>query len=127
MSRVVFGMVSLLIVTGAILYLQMRSAAPVGAATPKATIDTVGVENELLAIGNAEHQQFAYEGKYASLDELQSKSGFSIPPSRLASYSYSVEFNNTDFRATATYNGPPDTGAPHLMWIDQTMQLQKTE
>jgi hypothetical protein len=127
MSRVVFGFISTLLVAGVIFYLQMKASTPGGGASPKATIDTVAVENELLAIGNAERQQFALEGKYASMDELKAKSGFSVPPNDRAPYQYSIDFNTTDFRATATYSGPPDTGAPRLMWIDQTMQLQKSE
>jgi len=127
MSRIVFGFLSTLIVAGVVFYLQMKAATPGGAASPKATIDTVAVENELLAIGNAERQQFALEGRYVTMDELQTKSGFSVPPNDRAPYTYSVEFNTTDFRATATYTGPTDSGAPRLMWIDQTMQLQKTQ
>ena len=126
MSRVLLGFLSTLIVAGLILYLQMKGSTATGAPAPKVTIDTVAVERELLTIANAERQQLALEGKYLGIDELQSKSGFSIPPSNRAPYNYTVEFNNTDFRATATYTGPPDTGAPRLMWVDQTMQLQKT-
>jgi hypothetical protein len=126
-SRVVFGFLTTLLVAGVVFYLEMKSSTASGAASPKATIDTVAVENELLTIGNAERQQFALEGKYLTIEELQRKSGFSVPPNDRAPYNYSVEFNNTDFRATATYTGPADTGAPRLMWIDQTMQLQKTQ
>jgi len=127
MSRIVFGFMSTLIVAGVVFYLQMKASTPGGVAAPKQTIDTIAVENELLAIGNAERQQFALEGKYVTMDELQTKSGFGVPPNDRAPYTYSVEFNNTDFRATATYTGPADSGAPRLMWIDQTMQLQKTQ
>ncbi|MBV9088027.1 MAG: hypothetical protein JOY79_11115 [Acidobacteriaceae bacterium] len=125
MSRIFLGFISTLLVAGTVLYLEMKASTPAGVASPKTTIDTVGVENELLAIGNTERQQFALEGKYVSIDDLQAKSGFKVPPN--APYSYSVDFNNTEFRATATYTGPQETDAPRLMWVDQTMQLHKTE
>jgi hypothetical protein len=124
-SRLVFGFLTVLIVAGVFFYLQTRSALPTGKVAPKVTIGTLAVENELLAIANAERQHFALEGKYADLADLEAKTGFKIAPSDRAPYTYSAAFNDADFRITATYNGPPDTGAPLSMWIDQTMQIQR--
>ncbi len=125
LGRAFLGIIIILPVMGAMLYLEMRSATPTAAAGPKAIIDTVAVENHLLTLANAERQQFALEGKYLPFDQLCEKSGLKIAPNDRAPYVYSVEFNDSDFRVNATYNGPPDTGAPRTLSIDSSMQIQR--
>ena len=128
-----FGFIGLLIVLGIGAYIFMRQTqavtpgggAAVGA-TPRSTIDVVGVKNDLNALASAERRHFATEGKYVSIDELRSNGDISMPSNSRGPYSYSVETSDQGFRITATYSGPPNEGVPHTLSIDETMQL-KTE
>ncbi|HYN14882.1 MAG TPA: hypothetical protein VES66_03725 [Terriglobales bacterium] len=129
MSRALFGMMAVVPIAGAMLYLQMRAATPGGKAgsAPKAIMDTTAVKNELLALANAERQEFALEGKFNSdIDDLMKKSEFKLAPTDKAPYKYSAEVTPTGFRVIATYSGPPNSGAPKTISIDETMEI-KTE
>ena len=119
-----FGFLGLLIVLAVGMWLytrQAKSVMPAGAGNVRAVVDTVGVQNDLLAIANAERSQFALEGKYLPLDELRSKGVINLPTGR-GGYTYSVDVGSDAFRAVATYSGPPGT-APQTITIDQTMEI----
>ena len=124
MTRVL-GLIGVMITMAVGFYLYTNQAqtasGPAGAATPRAAIDVAGVRNDLLAIVNAEKQQFALEGKYLSLEELGAK-GTVIPEGRRG-YSYSAEVGGSSFRITATYSGPEMAGAPKSLSIGETMQI----
>jgi len=118
-----FGFISLIIVVaiGGYLYTkQVQSVTSVGGSTPTTTIDVTAVRNDLLALANAERQNFASNGKYASLDELQSNGVIRIP-SR-PNYSYSAETGENNFKIVAAYSGP-DPKAPKRIAIDETMAI----
>lgn len=121
-----FTFVGLLIVVGVGLYFYSHQAAPAGGApTAKASIDLVGVKSDLLMLANAERGQLALEGKYATLDDLVAKGSVPAGRTRRPPYSYSAEIDGAaGFRITATYQGPPDQGAPQRVTIDQTMQVR---
>ena len=129
MSRTL-GFVGLLIVLGIGAYIYMRQTQAVtpggSTATPRSTIDVVGVKNDLIALANAERRHFAAEGKYVSIDELRSNGDISMQTKQRGPYSYSAETSDTGFHITATYSGPPNAGVPRTLGIDETMQL-KTE
>ena len=132
MSRTL-GFVGLLIVLGIGAYIYMRQAQSVtpgggltGGATPRSTIDVLGVKNDLIALANAERRHFATEGKYASIDELRSNGDISMPTNHRGPYEYSAETTESGFRITATYSGPPAPAVPQTLSIDETMQV-KTE
>ncbi len=102
-----------------------QTAGPDGAATPKATIDLAGVKSDLLMLANAERGQLALDGKYATLDELVTKGSVPAGRTRRPPYSYSADVNGAaGFRITATYEGPPDQGAPQRVSIDESMQIR---
>ena len=129
MSRALFGMMAIVPIAGVMLYLQMRAAAPGGkvGSAPKAIMDTTAVKSELMALANAERQEFALEGKYnGDIDDLMKKSEFKLAPTDKAPYKYSAEVTPTGFRVIATYSGPPNSGAPTAISIDETMEV-KTE
>ena len=107
---------------GAYLYTQQAQSVSPGGASPRATIDTVGVKNDLMAIANAERRRLASDGKYVSLDELRSNGDISMPSNTRGPYTYSVETSDSGFRLVATYSGP-DEKAPRSISIDQTMQI----
>src|SRR3954463_16139364 len=123
MGRAV-GFVGLLIALaiGGYLYTQQAKSVSVGGSSPKSTIDTVGVKNDLMAIANAERRRLASDGKYVSLDDLRSNGDISMPGNTRGPYTYSVETSDSGFRVVATYSGP-DAQAPRSMSIDQTMQI----
>jgi hypothetical protein len=131
MSRAL-GFVGLLIVLGLGAYIYMRQAQSVtpgggaagSTATPRSTIDVVGVKNDLNALASAERRHFAADGKYVSIDELRSNGDISMPTDHRGPYSYSAETSDTGFRITATYSGPPNAGVPNTLSIDETMQLK---
>ena len=133
MSRA-FGFIGLLIVLGVGAYIYMRQAQSVtpggggegSTASPRSTIDVVGVKNDLNALASAERRHFAAEGKYVSIEELRSNGDISLSTDHRGPYSYSVETSDQGFRITATYSGPPNPGVPHTLSIDETMQM-KTE
>jgi hypothetical protein len=120
----VLGFIGVLIAVGvgAYLYTQQAKSASVGGSSPRATIDTVGVKNDLMAIANAERRRLASDGKYVSLDDLRSNGDISMPGNTRGPYTYSVETSDSGFRVVATYSGP-DTQAPRSMSVDQTMQI----
>ena len=117
------GFVSLLIVLVAGLYFYSRQATSLTSsqATPKSTVDVIGVRNDLLAIANAERVHWVSNSKYGSLDELRNSSEIHV--SGRAGYSYSAETSDAGFRIIATYSGA-DSGAPKRMTIDETMALR---
>ena len=124
MGRAV-GFVGLLIALaiGAYIYTQQTKSASVGGSTPRATIDTVGVRNDLMAIANAERRRFATDGKYVSLGELRSNGDISMQKDSRGPYTYSVETSADGFRVTATYSGD-DSSAIKVMSVDQNMQVR---
>ena len=106
---------------------QMKTIVPgaaTGPASPRATVDVVGVKNDLLSFANAEKQQFALEGKYLNFDELRAK-GTNLPQNRRGPYTYSADISDTGFRITATYGGPEMAGVPQSLSIDDSMQIQQ--
>jgi len=120
-----FGFLSLLSVLAVGMWLytrQAKSVMPEGSGNVRAVVDTIGVQNDLLAIANAERSQFALEGKYLPLDELRSKGVINLPASGRSGYTYSVDAGSDGFRAVASYSGAPGTAPPSIS-IDQTMEI----
>ena len=67
------GMV-MVVAAGAYIYLgQIKQIAPAGK-TPETTVNVIGVQNDLLAMANAERRYQATNSKYASIDELRTNS-----------------------------------------------------
>jgi hypothetical protein len=118
------GFIGVLIAVGigAYLYTQQAKSASVGGSSPQATIDTVGVKNDLIAIANAERRRLASDGKYVSLEDLRSNGDISMPSNTRGPYTYAVETSDSGFKVTATYSGPDPKAAKQLS-IDQTMQI----
>ncbi len=95
-----------------------------GTNNPRAAADISGVKNDLNAMAQAERAFQALNGRYASLEELQSSGHLQMDPSRgRQGYSYSAEVGDRHFTITATYSGPA-TGMPTLS-IDETMQISQ--
>jgi len=90
-------------------------------------LDTTAVKNKLMALANVERQEFSLEGKYdGDIDDLMKKSDFKRAPNDKAPYKCTAEVTPSGFRVIATYSGPPNSGAPATISINETMEI-KTE
>lgn len=125
MSRA-FSFVALLAVlaVGSWYYMrQTQSVMSAGTSSPTARVDVMGVRADLLAIAQAERTHSALKGAYASLDDLRSQGDLTMSRDHRGPYTYSVDFNDSDFHVVATYSGPENSGLPKTFSIDQTMQI----
>jgi hypothetical protein len=122
-----FGFLTLIIVVAVGAYIYMRQTQGVmtaGTSTPTATVDLIGVKNDLLAIAQAERSHGALQGNFVSLDELRSQGDLTMPRNNRGPYTYSAEVDAGAFRIVATYSGP-DPGMPKTISIDQSMQISQ--
>ena len=123
-----FNFIALLAVlaVGAWFYMhQAQNVISGGTANPTATVDLMGVRNDLLAIAQAERSHAARSGGYVSLDELRSGGDLSMPRDHRGPYTYSAEINGTGFRIVATYSGAQNSGMPKSLSIDERMQVSQ--
>jgi hypothetical protein len=125
MSRA-FGFVAVMLVMafGLVYYMKATHAVSPANGTPQATVETTGVEQDLLAIANAERRYNATNAKYVSLDELISSGELQMPRTNRGPYSYSVEVADNAFVAKAHAGNPPQ-GAPANISVDATMTLSR--
>jgi len=123
-----FSFVSLIIVVaiGAYIYMrQTQSVMTAGTSNPTATVDLMGVRNDLLAMAQAERSHNALHGGYASLDELRQQGELVMTRDHRGPYNYSAEVSDSAFRIVATYTGPESSGMPKTLSIDQSMQISQ--
>jgi len=123
-----FGFISLIVVVGIGAYIYMRQTQGVmsaGSSNPTATVDLIGVRNDLLAIAQAERSHQAAQGNYVSIEALRSQGDLSMTRDNRGPYNYSAEVSDSAFRIVATYSGPESSGMPKTLSIDQTMQVSQ--
>jgi len=122
-----FGFISLIVVVGIGAYIYMRQTQGVMSAgsNPTATVDLIGVRNDLLAIAQAERSHQAAQGNYVSIEALRSQGDLSMTRDNRGPYNYSAEVSDSAFRIVATYSGPESSGMPKTLSIDQTMQVSQ--
>lgn len=114
------GFVSLLIVLaiGAYIYTQqIKAVSPAGSVDPKATVNLVGVQGDLLTFAKVEQQHFASDGRYFTIPEMRNAGDTAIPADSRGPYVYSIDTRETTFTATATYQGIPPSGVPRVMRV----------
>jgi hypothetical protein len=125
--RGIFSMISLLVVAliAGLVYkfyfTQSGSGAEVR--TPTQTIDTIGVKNDLVAIGQAERIYQAQHSSYGSIDDLVSSGAMALKKSGRDGYTYDVQFSTDSFRVTATCPVATSPGCTNYS-IDQNMDVQ---
>ncbi len=125
--RTVISIAIVLLIAFGIYRLYLTRVQPAGGGTaPTQAITITGVQNDLLAIAQAERLYFAEHGSYASLDELISSGALLKEKTGRDGYSYSVETTANSFTVTASYSGPPGAHYPRLV-IDETMQIRRIE
>jgi hypothetical protein len=123
-----FGFISLIIVVGIGAYIyehQTQSVMSAGSSNPTATVDLIGVKNDLLAIAQAERSHQAAQGSYVSIEGLRSQGDLTMTRDNRGSYNYSAEISDGSFRIVATYSGAEGSGMPKTLSIDQTMQVSQ--
>lgn len=123
-----FGFLTLIVVVAAGAYIYMRQTQGVmtsGASSPTATLDLIGVRNDLLAIAQAERSHGAMQGAFVSIDALRSQGDLTMERNNRGSYNYTAETSDSGFRIVASYSGPENSGMPKTISIDQTMQISQ--
>jgi len=122
-----FSFISLIIVVAVGAYIYMRQTQAVtsgGSNNPRATVDLIGVRNDLIAIAQAERSHNALHSGYVSIEELRSQGELVMSRDSRGPYSYSAEISDAGFRVVATYSGD-DPALPHTLSVDQTMQINQ--
>ncbi len=125
MSRA-FGYIAVLIALAVGLYVASQHIGSVSRLTnnsPKATVDITGVQNDLIAIAQAERRYMASNGRYASLPDLIAAGELTVPANR-GPYTYGVEVDSSSFVASASAENPPQ-GAPRALHIDEQMRISR--
>ena len=129
------GLISLLIVAaisvgGYLFFLKQAAPGPGMVATQ--AISLTGVQNDLVAIAQAERMYFAQNGSYADLSTLVSSGTMNMTRTSRDGYTYSVEPSGNSFTVTARYTAPPPempvgVAPPHFptFTIDQTMEIHQ--
>ncbi len=123
-----FGFLTLIAVVAVGAYIYMRQTQGVmsaGTSNPTATVDLIGVRNDLLAIAQAERSHAAAQGSYVSIDALRSQGDLTMTRDNRGPYNYSAELGDSSFRIVATYGGAESSGMPKTISIDQTMQVSQ--
>src|SRR3989442_10939217 len=105
------ALLSLLIVAAFVLggyYFYLKHMQPDGAGSnPMEAVSLTGVQNDLLAIAQAERAYLAQNGSYASLEELIRSGSLTMSRSGRDGYTYSVEITAGAFPLTVLFNAPP--------------------
>ncbi len=123
-----FSFITLLavLVVGYWFYMKgTQSVVSGGSPNPTATVDLMGVRNDLLAMAQAERSHAATKGGYVSLDQLRADGDLTMTRDNRGPYSYSAETAEGSFRIVARYSGPESSGMPKSLSIDQTMQINQ--
>ena len=123
-----FSFITLLavLVVGSWFYMKgTQSVVSGGSSNPTATVDLVGVRNDLLAMAQAERSHAAMKGAYVSLDQLRTDGDLTMSRDSRGPYSYSAETSDGSFRIVARYSGPENSGMPKTLSIDQSMEISQ--
>jgi hypothetical protein len=117
-------------VGGYLFFLKQASPGPGMVATQ--AISLTGVQNDLVAIAQAERMYFTQNGSYADMPTLVSSGIMNMTRDNRDGYTYSIVPSGNSFTVTARYTTPPPempAGAapPHFptFTIDQTMEIHQ--
>jgi hypothetical protein len=114
----IFGILSVVIVLCAGLFIYQRSVAELPTGSPQEQIDTVAIRQRLLTIAQTERQYQASNGKYATLEELSSAE--LLPGgTEQRGYRYSAQIGGSGFTITATPTASDKNGWPTLSITEQ--------
>src|SRR5665213_1430129 len=105
-----FGLIGILLtaVIGVGLYLYfLKQAVPAPGMVATQAITLTGVQNDLVAIAQAERMYYVQNGSYTDLATLASTGTMNIARTSRDGYAYAVEPGENGFTATARYTAPP--------------------
>ncbi len=129
--RTVISLVVVLALALGIYHFYLKRAQPAGPGSlPTQAITLTGVQNDLIAIAQAERAYFAQNGSYASLAELVQSGMMTLPRAGRDGYSYSIETSANGFTVTARYLGRPGDSAEvryPTITVDQNMQFRQPD
>lgn len=129
------GLIGLLItsvIAIGIYYFYLKQAAPGPGMVATQTITLTGVENDLMAIAQAERMYYSQNGSYADIATLTSSGTMTMSRTGRDGYAYSVDTSSSGFTVTAHYTSPVSVPQgvtpPHFptLSIDQTMEIHQT-
>jgi len=116
-----FGLIGVVIVLGAGLFMYQRSIEQLPGDSPQEQIDTVAIRQRLLTIAQAERQYQASNGKYATLEQLESDN--LLPGgTEQRGYTFSAEIRANGFTITATPTAEDKADWPTLS-INESMTV----
>ena len=129
--RSVIALVLALAIAFGLYYFYLNRFQPAGkGSVATQAISITGVQNDLLAIAQAERAYFAQNGSYASLAELTTSGALTMPRAGRDGYTYSVETSGNAFTVTARYTGQSG-GSSGLHYptitVDQTMEVRQQD
>lgn len=118
-----------------IYYVYLKQIHPAGPGTVVTqAIDITAVQNDLLAVAQAERMYFAQNGSYGSLDQLTASGTLTLPRAGRFGYVYSVETSAGGFTVTARHPASPSSSIPGAVplhyptiTVDQTMQVRQSD
>jgi hypothetical protein len=116
----VFGLLGVIVVLCAGLYIYQRSASDVAdGGSPQEQIDTVAIRQRLMTIAQTERQYQASAGKYATLEQLASEN--LLPGgTEQRGYTFTASVTSTGFTITAT---PTDKADWPTLEVTEMMQV----
>lgn len=116
-----FGLIAVVIVLGAGLFMYRRSIEHLPGGSPQEQIDTVAIRQRLLTIAQAERQYQASNGKYATLRQLADDD--LLPGgTEQRGYTFSSEISGNGFTITATPTASDKADWPTLS-VDESMSV----
>ena len=126
--RSLIALVLVLAIAFGIYYFYLKRVQPAGTGSlPTQAISLAGVQNDLLAIAQAERAYFAQNGSYASLSKLTTSGALRMPRAGRDGYTYMVEATATGFTVVARYSGAPGGPRYPTITVDQTMQVRQID
>ena len=120
------GLVGLIVVAaiaGFIYKNNVSSTEVTGGGTPISTINSVGVESDLIQMAQAERAYQAEHGSYASLDELASSGAIAVRKPARDGYKYEASLSSEGFRIIAHCSTFAKSVCKEY-FIDETMEVQ---
>jgi hypothetical protein len=121
--RSLIGLVIVLLIVFAsykLYFSQLQSAT--GSVAPARTMDVIGVQNDLVAIAQAERIYLAQHSSYGSLGDLVSSGAMALSKTGRDGYTYEAETSGTGFRVVAHCPAATSPGCTNFS-IDDTMEV----
>lgn len=122
------GLLAVALIGGAIYWMALTKTESTAGVkgTPAQIISSVGVENDLISIAQAERVYQSEHGAYASLDDLYSSGALTVRKAGREGYTYSVDTTPDGFTATATCDSSAAAPCTNFA-VDQTMQVHAVQ